>query len=133
MNILCSADSDLALPYAFIRMKNAIQASTYMLMGSVEFFMYKKKYGKMYDTFTYFDGSIKGLENVTQNKFLAPAAAGELNHNSIDEVIAENGPCDLGGEGGQGVPTPTVFTGSNMLKYISFNEISKFFKRCFSA
>lgn len=34
MNILCSADSDLALPYAFIRMKNAIQASTYMLMGS---------------------------------------------------------------------------------------------------
>lgn len=58
---------------------------------SSEIFIYRKKYGKMYDTFTYFDGSIKGLE---------------------DKSISEDGPCGVDGEGGRGVPAPTAVAGA---------------------
>lgn len=99
---------------------------------SCEFFTYKKKYGRMYDTFTYFDGSINGIENVIQNEDPSPAAEGELNHSS-NESISENASCDVGGDGGRGVPAPTAVTGWQRMKYISFSKILKFFKRSFSS
>ena len=34
MKQYCFYDSDLALPFAFIRMKNVIDSGTYMYMGS---------------------------------------------------------------------------------------------------
>lgn len=101
---------------------------------SSEIFIYKKKFGRMYDIFTYFNGSINGLGvDVIQSVDLAPAASVETNHISEEEFIAGDGPCDVGGEGGWGVPAPTAVTGGHKLKYFSFTEILQILKRAFSA
>ena len=70
---------------------------------------------------------------VVQNSEPGQLPVGELNHNLEEKEILENASCDVGGEGGGGVPAPTAVTGWQRIKYISFSEILEFFKRPFSA
>lgn len=89
---------------------------------SAEFFFFRKKFGKMYDTYTYFNGAIKDLD-VVQDTLQPLAVDDDLNHIP---------PCAVGGEGGQGVPAPPAAAWRNAMKNISFTEISGFFRRIFS-